>query len=63
MKRKWTGNLSLKFLSLFVAFLIWLLVTNVNNPTRAQLYRDVKINIINAVSYTHLDPQKDRNAQ
>ena len=59
MKRKWTGNLSLKFLSLFVAFLIWLLVTNVNNPTRAQLYRDVKINIINEDSVTEIDKVLD----
>lgn len=59
MKRKWTSNLSLKFLSLFVAFLIWLLVTNVNNPTRAQLYRDVKINIINEDSVTEIDKVLD----
>lgn len=59
MKRKWTGNLSLKFLSLFVAFLIWLLVANVSNPTRAQLYRDVKINIINEDSVTEIDKVLD----
>ncbi len=59
MKHKWTSNLSLKFLSLFVAFLIWLLVANVNNPTRAQLYRDVKIDIINEDSVTEIDKVLD----
>ena len=59
MKHKWTSNLSLKFLSLFVAFLIWLLVANVNNPTRSLLYRDVKIDIINEDSVTEIDKGLD----
>ena len=59
MKHKWTSNLSLKFLSLFVAFLIWLLVANVNNPTRSLLYRDVKIDIINEDSVTEIDKVLD----
>lgn len=59
MKRKWTGNLSLKLLSLVVAFLIWILIENIDNPTRTRLFRDVKIQVINGESVTEIDKVYD----
>ncbi|MDY3250570.1 MAG: CdaR family protein [Candidatus Choladocola sp.] len=55
MKHKFTRNLGLKFLSLLVAFLIWLLVVNVDNPTKSILIKDVEINVINEESVTEID--------
>ncbi|HIR76803.1 MAG TPA: hypothetical protein IAB97_07840 [Candidatus Choladousia intestinipullorum] len=55
MKRKLTGNLGLKLLSLIMAFFIWLLVSNIDNPTVSRLFREVKINIINEDSVTEID--------
>ncbi len=42
-----TGNLLLKILALIIAFLIWLLVTNSQNPVTTRLYSSVPITIIN----------------
>ncbi|MDO4297017.1 MAG: CdaR family protein [Lachnospiraceae bacterium] len=55
MKYKFTRNLGLKLLSLAVAFLIWLLVANINNPVTSQLYKDVKVKTINQESVTDID--------
>lgn len=54
MKHKWTDNLSLKLLSLVVAFLIWLLVVNIDNPVKSQMYR-VEIQLMNEDSVTEID--------
>ena len=32
MKHKWTNNLGLKIVSLLVSCLIWVVVTNTNDP-------------------------------
>ena len=55
MKHKLTSNLSLKLLSLVFAFLIWLLVMNIDNPIVPKLFKDVKIQVINADSVTEID--------
>jgi YbbR domain-containing protein len=55
MKHKLTKNLSLKLLSLVVAFLIWLFVVNVDNPVNSVLFKDVKIQITNEDSVTEID--------
>lgn len=55
MKHKLTKNLSLKLLSLVVAFLIWLIVGNVDNPVNYSLYKDIKIQIANEDSVTEID--------
>lgn len=55
MKHKLTKNLSLKLLSLIVAFLIWLIVGNVDNPVNYSLYKDIKIQIANEDSVTEID--------
>lgn len=55
MKYKLTRNPGLKILSLAVAFLIWLVVVNIDNPTNSKLYKDIKIQIINEDSVTEID--------
>ncbi|MCD8104692.1 MAG: hypothetical protein LUF35_06760 [Lachnospiraceae bacterium] len=52
-------NLPLKVLSVLVAFLIWLVVANVSNPTTSKLFRDIKIEIINEDSVTEIDKAFD----
>lgn len=42
-----TENVWLKVISLAVAFLIWMLVTNVNNPVKSILFTNVPITIVN----------------
>lgn len=55
MKHKLTRNIGLKLVSLLVAFLIWLLVVNVDDPTDSVLFRNVKVNILNEDSVTEID--------
>jgi len=54
MSRKITGfffrNLWLKILSVGIGFLIWMGVSNVNNPTRTILFNSVPITIVNSDS-------------
>ena len=42
-----TGNLALKIISLVFAFVIWVLVTNNNNPIRSMTISNVPITIVN----------------
>ncbi len=53
MKHKWTNNLSLKIISLLVSCLIWLLVTNTNDPESTQVYKNVPITIKNQDTITN----------
>ncbi|MCD7833174.1 MAG: hypothetical protein LUH00_04175 [Lachnospiraceae bacterium] len=55
LKRNWP----LKLLSFGIAFLIWLVVVNVDNPTKSKLFRDIKIEIINEDSVTEIDKTFD----
>lgn len=47
ISKKLTSNLGLKVIALVIAFLIWLLVTNTNNPRKTQLFTNVPINVVN----------------
>ena len=47
---KITGNLSLKIISVVIAFLIWLLVSNTNNPVQTKTFSNVPITIVNQSS-------------
>lgn len=47
MKHKWTNNLGLKIVSLLVSCLIWVVVTNTNDPESTQVYKNVPITIKN----------------
>lgn len=53
MKHKWTNNLGLKILSLLVSCLIWLVVTNTNDPESTQVYKNVPITIKNQDTITN----------
>ncbi len=55
MRHKLARNIGLKLVSLVVAFLIWLLVVNVDDPTDSILFRNVKVNILNEDSVTEID--------
>lgn len=59
MKHRLTRNIGLKLLSLLVAFLIWLLVSNINDPMDSKVFRDIKIQTVNADSVTEIDKTFD----
>ena len=47
MKRKLTDNLGLKIGSILFAALLWLLVTNIHNPSMTHRYNDITVTLIN----------------
>lgn len=47
MKDRWTKNLSLKLLSVIVAFIIWLFIINVTDPTITKTFTDIPVDILN----------------
>ncbi len=59
MRRRLTKNLSLKLVSVLIAFLIWLIVANINNPTTTKLFRDIKIQLVNENSVAEIDKAFD----
>lgn len=52
MKKALTNNLGLKLLSLLIAFGIWLVVVNIDDPVISTSYSGVKVDIINGNSLT-----------
>lgn len=53
MKHKWTNNLGLKIVSLLISCLIWVVVTNTNDPESTQVYKNVPITIKNQDTITN----------
>lgn len=47
MKEKLLNNLGMKILSIVFAMLIWLLVTNIDNPYIMKTYTDIPVTVIN----------------
>lgn len=47
MKNKITTNLFLKIISVIVAFLFWLMIINVTDPTMAKTFRNIPVKILN----------------
>jgi YbbR domain-containing protein len=47
MKKKWMGNLPLKILSVVVAFLFWLVIINLTDPTTARTFYDIPVQVLN----------------
>lgn len=47
MKKKLTINLSLKIVSVIVAFLFWLVIINITDPTTSRTFYDVPVQILN----------------
>lgn len=47
MKKKLTNNMSLKIISVLVAFIIWILVSSVNDPVKNNVRYPVKVTVTN----------------
>ncbi|MDD4113356.1 MAG: CdaR family protein [Herbinix sp.] len=47
MKEKLTRNIGVKILSVILATLLWLVITNVNDPVQYRTFSDVPVNILN----------------
>ena len=47
MKNKLASNLALKILSVVVAFLFWLVIINITDPTTARTFNDIPVEIVN----------------
>lgn len=52
MKNKFTDNLGLKLLSVVLAFVLWLVVVNVNDPDVTKTIRNISITILNESAIT-----------
>lgn len=52
MKKKLTKNLSLKILSVFIAFIIWLVILNIDDPTITTRISGIKVTTVNGDSIT-----------
>ncbi len=52
MKNKLTYNLGLKLLSIFIAFALWLIVVNYDDPTISNTYSGIQVEIINQDALT-----------
>lgn len=59
MKHKFARNAGLKLISLLLAFLIWLLVVNVDDPVNTTMFRGIQIQMENEDSVTALDQVYD----
>lgn len=47
MKKKWMSNLSLKIASIVVAFLFWLVIINISDPTTSKTFFDIPVKVLN----------------
>lgn len=47
MKKRWMSNLSLKIASVVVAFLFWLVIINLTDPTTSKTFFDIPVDILN----------------
>ena len=52
-------NLSLKILSVILAFVIWFLIASVNNPMSSRLFQNISVEIINQDSAADIDKAFD----
>ncbi len=55
MKNKWTKNLALKLLSVIVAFIIWLVIINITDPTITKRFNNIPVEILNENVITSLN--------
>ena len=47
-----TNNLPMKLLSVVLAFFVWLLVTNINDPETTRRFYDIPVHIVNEDALT-----------
>lgn len=47
MKKKWMTNLSLKIASIIAAFVFWLMIINVTDPTTSKTFYDIPVKVLN----------------
>ena len=47
MKKKIMDNLALKLLSIIVAFIIWLVIINITDPTVIKRFNNIPVDILN----------------
>lgn len=52
MKKRLTNNIGLKIISLLIAFSIWLVVVNIDDPVISYTYSGIPVDIINGQSLT-----------
>lgn len=52
MKNKLTYNLGLKIMSVFIAFALWLIVVNYDDPTISNTYSGIQVEIVNQDALT-----------
>lgn len=52
MKNKLTYNLGLKMMSVFIAFALWLIVVNYDDPTISSTYSGIQVEIVNQDALT-----------
>ncbi len=55
MKERLTRNISLKILSLLVAFLVWVVILNVDDPVITQTFYDIPVTKINENALAQVD--------
>ena len=48
MKSKITANIGLKLISLAFAFVLWMVVNNMENPTVTETYVNIPVKLVNA---------------
>lgn len=47
MKRRLMNNIGLKMLAFLAAFLLWLIVVNIDDPVTTQTYHNIPVNVVN----------------
>lgn len=53
MKEKLTRNLGVKILSVVLAALLWLIITNAENPIKTETFHDVPVTILHKTEYEY----------
>lgn len=59
MKERLTENFGLKILSLLIAFVMWLIIMNVEDPAIIETFEDIPVSVINEDSLESLDKVYD----
>ena len=54
MKKKLLSNWGLKLMSILLAFVLWIIVVNIDNPVEYKEFRNVKVQLLNELSLIHI---------